>query len=215
MPTVTPAPVAVALGVPAPTASAPTTHRVAARALYTYYSAGVGPGDGNPPGPDDVDGRTLYTYYSAGVAGHPAGGELLSADDVLARALYLYYSLGHGQDPTDVDLRALYTYEAYDNTELFPWIEKIAPTEQVPGGTIAIYGDGFGATEGAEGGIVRLGTPVDPTAPGPGTALGVVAWQTRSPGLYPANSGTPTEPAITATIPDEATSGMISVEETT
>jgi hypothetical protein len=200
-----------------PPSSLPGPADVVSRSLYTYYSAQAATSNspGTAPSPDDVLSRSLYTYYQAGIYGNPTGGEPLDAEDVLSRTLYLYYSLGHDRDPSDVLARALYTYGVWDATEIFPWIEKIAPTEQLPGGQIDIYGDGFGATEGAEGGIVRLGTPVDPTAPGPGTALGVVAWQTRSPGLYPANSGTPTEPAITATIPDEATSGMISVEETT
>lgn len=215
MPTATPAPVAVALGVPTPTVTAPTTHRVAARALYVFYNSGPG-GDAGGAGShdaDDVDGRALFVYFNTAVAS--TNGEPQDATEVDARALYAFFNTDGTRDPDDVATRALYTYGAWDDTELFPWIEKIVPNEQLAGGQIAIHGDGFGPTEGAEGGIVRLGTPPDPTAPGPGTALGVVSWQTRSPGLHPANSGTPSSPAIVATLPAEAESGMISVEETT
>ena len=198
-----------------PPATLPAPADVLARTLYLHESVGATSEAGPYPAPADVDARSLYLYVNEAVYGHPAGGETLGPDDVQARSLYLYVSEGLELEPADTEARTLYTFEAYTNGELFPWIEKIAPTEALPGQQIAIYGDGFGDTPAAEGGIVRLGSPVDVTTPGPGAALGVVTWQTRSPGLYPANSGIPTEPAIIATVPDPADSGMVSVEETT
>ena len=193
---------------------------VESRSLYLYYNAGVGPGDGAPPDPSDVPARALYLYYNGGIHGHPIGGEPLDGDDVLARVLYLYYSLTHDRTPDDVPARALYLYEAYTNGEIFPWIERIRPTEQYEGGQVEIYGDGFGATQGAEGSSIRLGV-YDPGVEGPGMLMGVVSWSTRSANLWPANgdgSGAPPPrslPAIVATVPADAESGMLSVEETT
>lgn len=46
------------------------------------------------------------------------------------------------------------------------------------------------------------------------TALGIVTWRNRSPGLWPANGGLAIEPAATATIPMDAESGLVVVEET-
>ena len=199
-----------------PPATLPTPADVASRTLYSYASWGIaGSAGGEPLDQEDVAARTLYAYVTWEPAGHPSAAEPLDPDDVLARTLYLYLSTIHDRDPSDIAARSLYGYVAWTEGELFPWIEKIVPTEALPGQQIAIYGDGFGDTQLQEGSIVRLGSPVDPTAPGPGTALGVVSWASRSPGLYPANSGTPTEPAIVATVPDPAESGMISVEQTT
>ena len=45
------------------------------------------------------------------------------------------------------------------------------------------------------------------------TALGIVAWTNRSPGLHPANGGLPITPAATVTIPADAESGLVIVEE--
>lgn len=199
-----------------PPAILPTAASVAARTLYLYAARAIagGPAGGEPLDQEDVLARTLYLYESLIPGGHPAGGEPLDGDDVLARALYAYYSLIHDRDPSDVAARALYTYEAYAGGELFPWIERIVPNEALPGAQVEIHGDGFGATSAAEGSIIRLGSPVDPTQAGPGGALGIVAWQTRSPNLWPANSGVRTESAITATLPEDAESGMLTVEET-
>lgn len=202
-----------------PPASLPTPADVEARALYLYASYTATSEAGHVQAPEDVDARALYLYVNASSHGHPSGGEPLGPDDVLARTLYLYYSAVHDQDPTDVTVRALYLYEAYTNEEPFPWIERIRPTEQYPGGQVEIYGDGFGATDATEGSSVRLGV-YDPDVPGPGILLGVVTWSARSPNLWPANgdgSGAPPPrslPAIVVTIPPEAESGMLSVEET-
>lgn len=199
-----------------PPASLPTPADVAARTLYAYVSPGVAghPAGGEPLGPDDVLARALYAVVNEGVHGLE-GQRVFNANDVTARSLYAVVNIGHDRTKDDVAARALYEYAAYDETELFPWIEKIAPSEALPGQQVAIYGDGFGDTQAQEGSIVRLGSPPDPTGPGPGLALGVVSWSTRSPNLHPANSGLATDPAITVTVPDEAESGSISVEETT
>lgn len=203
-----------------PPASLPTPADVAARTLYLYENLGATSEAGHFQAPQDVDARTLYLYVNEGAYGHPVGGETLGPDDVLARILYLYVNISHDRDPSDVAGRGLYVYEAYTNDEIFPWIERIRPTEQYRGGQVEIYGDGFGATAAAEGSSVRLGV-YDPAISGPGLVLGVVSWSTRSENLWPANgdgSGAPPPrslPAIVVTIPDEAVSGMLSVEETT
>jgi hypothetical protein len=45
--------------------------------------------------------------------------------------------------------------------------------------------------------------------------MGIVAWLTRSPNWYPANSGIAPLPAATVTVPSGAVSGLVYVEETT
>lgn len=197
-----------------PPASLPTPADVARRTLYLYANYGRTGAPGELLAEKHVARRTLYTYVNEGTHGHPVGGEPLNQDDVLRRVLYLYVSIGHDRDPSDVPARGLYTYVAYTNDEMFPWIERILPVEQYRGGQVAIMGDGFGATEAAEGGSVRLGV-YDPAVSGPGVVLGVVSWSSRSPGLHPANSGIRSSPAIVVTIPPEADSGMLSVELTT
>jgi hypothetical protein len=202
-----------------PPSPMPDPTYVVGRSLYLYESRAAGPGDGTAPAPEDVDSRALYLYegYAVWGADSPTGGEPQDAEDVLSRSLYLFVSIIHDRDPTDVPRRALYTYEAYTNGEIFPWIERIIPGEQYRGGQVSIHGDGFGATQGAEGSSIRLGA-YDPLVEGPGLEMGVVSWSTRSPNLYPASSGgvNPplTGPAIVATVPAEAESGMLSVEET-
>lgn len=198
-----------------PPATLPTPADIAARTLYLYENLGAAGAatPGTPPGPEDVIARSLYSFEA--YAATSTAGRAQQPADTDARDLYLVVGVSHDRDPADVPARSLYTYGATTDGELFPWIEKIAPTEALPGQQLAIYGDGFGDTQAQEDSIVRLGSPIDPTAPGPGTALGVVSWASRSPGLHPANGGAPTEPAITATVPDPAESGMISVEQTT
>lgn len=202
-----------------PPATLPTAADVAARSLYLYESYAASAVAGHTMAVEDVAARALYAYYSASAYGWPSGGEPLDGDDVLARALYLYVSIVHDRTTDDVPRRALYLYEAYTNDEIFPWIERISPTEQYRGGQVEIYGDGFGATQGAEGATIRLGL-YDPDVEGPGLEMGVVSWSTRSANLYPANgdgSGANpplTLPAIVSTVPDEADSGMLSIEET-
>lgn len=184
---------------------------VAARSLYLFVNRGATLELGHFPAPEDVDSRSLYLYYNKGAtinAGHFPDGT-----DVKARDLYLLVNRAEDRTPDDVLARSLYLYEAKVDAELFPWIEKISPNEALPGAQVGVYGDGFGATEATEGATVRLGA-YDPNAVGPGMAMGVVSWSSRSAGLYPANSGIPTEPAIVVTIPDAASSGMLSVEET-
>lgn len=191
-----------------------TTADVASRSLYLYVNHGAAITPGEYPNPEDVAARDLYLYVNQAVYGHPVGGEPMGADDVLARDLYLYVNVTHDRDPGDVPARSLYLYSEYTADEVFPWLMRISPTEQYPGGEVSIYGDGLGATPAAEGGSVRLGV-YDPAVPGPGLLMGVVSWVERSPGLWPANGGAPIEPAIVVTVPAEAESGMLSIEETT
>jgi hypothetical protein len=197
------------------------TTDVTRRSLYTFTNAvKYDPYEGGALDSESVRRRTLYTYVNASKHGHPIGGEPLDAEDLQRRSLYTYVNRAHGQEPSDVVRRSLYNVEAYTNDEIFPWIERIDPSEQFPGGQVNVHGDGFGDTEGQEGSSVRLGV-YDPTQPGPGVAMGVVSWQSRSPNLHPANgdgSGANpplTKSAITVTVPVDAESGMLSVEETT
>jgi len=44
-------------------------------------------------------------------------------------------------------------------------------------------------------------------------AMGIVQWGNRSPGLWPANGGLPITAAATVTIPGDAESGMLAIEE--
>lgn len=212
-----PSPVAAVTAVPTADVhiSIPPPDAPTARMLYLYRSGtAYGDGGGEPMGPDDVTSRSLNLEVSQIQYGQPYGGEPLDPEDVLQRALYLYVSIGHDRDPSDVAARAVYTYETYTNGEIFPWIEKIRPTEQYRFGQVNIYGDGFGNTPAQEGSSVKLGT-YDPTVPGPGVTMGIVTWTSRSPGLWPANLGEGTQPAITVTVPSDAESGMLSVEEST
>lgn len=48
-----------------------------------------------------------------------------------------------------------------------------------------------------------------------GGNMGIVSWQNRSPGLYPANGGQPITPAAVVTVPADAVSGMVRVVEST
>lgn len=56
--------------------------------------------------------------------------------------------------------------------------------------------------------VLNLGLPSEQT-------MGIVAWLTRSPNWYPANSGIAPLPAATVTVPSGAVSGLVYVEETT
>lgn len=156
----------------------------------------------------EIEARSLYAYENYAV----------QPIEVEARMLYLFENVAI--EALTVLVRTLYLYEAWTNGEIFPWIERIRPPEQYEGGQVEIYGDGFGATEAAEGGMARLGV-YDPAIAGPGVVMGVVAWSTRSPNLWPANgdgSGAPPPrslPALVVTVPVGAASGMLSVEETT
>jgi hypothetical protein len=42
-----------------------------------------------------------------------------------------------------------------------------------------------------------------------------VSWSNRSPGLWPANGGAPIAPAAVVTVPPDAESGLVVVEEST
>lgn len=197
-----------------PPATLPTPADVAARALYLLVNRGAAKVAGHAPAPIDVEGRAQYVYVNRAVYGNPSGGETMGTDDVLSRALYVYVTRALALTQEDVALRSLYLYAAYTNADVFPWLMRINPNEQFPGGEVSVYGDGFGPNAAAEGSAVRLGV-YDPAVPGPGQLMGVVSWLERSPGLWPANGGDPILPAIVVTVPSDAESGMLSIEETT
>jgi hypothetical protein len=104
--------------------------------------------------------------------------------------------------------RALYELESYDNTSMFPWLLSISPTQQYRNGQVSLVGDGFGANAAAWTSSVLLGAILE--------QMGVVSWQTRSPGLWPCNGANPNvfSPAIVVTVPADAVSGLVKVEET-
>jgi len=182
----------------------PTETDVSARTLYLYYNREVAGAGDAPLDGEDIAARALYVYYNR----EPA----LTWD---SRTLYVYYNRCACMLGEYVAARTLYTYGAWTEDEIFPWIERIVPNEQYPGGQVAIYGDGFGDDADAETSAVRFGD-VDATVAGPGDLMGIVTWSTRSAGLYPANSGVRSSPAIVVTVPvDAEDGGQVSVEETT
>jgi hypothetical protein len=69
-----------------------------------------------------------------------------------------------------------------------------------------IFEDLDAAAEGSAA-ILNDGLPAE-------GALGIVTWRNRSPGLWPANGGQPITGAATVTIPADAVSGLVLVEET-
>jgi len=106
-------------------------------------------------------------------------------------------------------LRALTNLESYTNDPMFPWLYSIRPTQQFRGGQISLVGDGFGATQAALTSNVLLGAALE--------IMGVISWSTRSAGLWPCNGVSPNvfSPAIVATVPGDAVSGLVEIQETT
>lgn len=94
------------------------------RSLYLYENVGLQA--------IAVLSRSEYLYENVG----------LQAISILARSLYLYENLAI--QALAVIARALYLYETERDGEVFPWLMRINPTEQYRGGTIDLYGDGFG-----------------------------------------------------------------------
>lgn len=120
-----------------------------------------------------TSGRSLYLYEN----------KALWAISVLARAIYLYENITF---VVELLSRSLYLYEATTDGEVFPWLMKIDPTEQYRGGTIDLYGDGFGeiievgagatiTTSSVSGGNVG-GNAVDRTAAKWASTDGAAAW---------------------------------------
>jgi hypothetical protein len=105
--------------------------------------------------------------------------------------------------------RALTNLESYTNDPVFPWLFSISPTQQYQNGQVSLVGDGFGASAAAWTSSVLLGSILE--------HMGVVSWQTRSPGLWPCNGVSPNvfSPALVVTVPSDAVSGLVKVEETT
>lgn len=94
------------------------------RSLYLYVNDGIQA--------LSVLARGLYLYVNDGI----------QALTVLARSLYEYENLGI--QALIVLGRSLYAYEATDDSEVFPWLMRLDPTEQVRGGQVDLYGDGLG-----------------------------------------------------------------------
>ena len=201
-----------------PPPTPPLPSHVVARSLYLHVSKTATLLDslGTPPSPDDVVARSLYVHArdASGERTARQAGNRKTRRTYSAAACTCTSTCIHDRDPTNRGNGVLYVYEAYTNGEIFPWIERIVPEEQYAGGQVEVFGDGFGATTAAEGGSARLGV-YDPANVGPGLVMGVVEWSTRSPNLYPANSGVRSTRALLLTVPAEAASGMLSVEETT
>jgi hypothetical protein len=98
------------------------------RSLYLYENDGVQAvtaGVGS-------DARSLYLYENDGI----------QAQSILARDLYLYES--DGIQALIVLARSLYGYEATRDLPVVPWLERLDPPQQYPGGTVDLYGDGLG-----------------------------------------------------------------------
>ena len=94
------------------------------RTLYLYENDGIGV--------LAVLNRELYAYENDGI-------QPLSA---LTRDLYLYENDGIGV--LAVLTRSLYGYESTQDLPVQPWLEKLDPAQQFPGGTVDLYGDGLG-----------------------------------------------------------------------
>ena len=105
--------------------------------------------------------------------------------------------------------RALTLLESYTNDPEFPWLLSISPTQQYRNGQVSLVGDGFGANAAAWTSSVLLGAILE--------QMGIVSWSTRSAGLWPCNGVSPNvfSPAIVVTVPADAVSGLVKVEETT
>jgi hypothetical protein len=94
------------------------------RSLYLYENIGVQP--------LAIAARSLYLFENIGVQIVP----------VAARSLYLYEN--RGIQALAILARSLYLYEATRDSQVFPWLMKLDPTAQYPGGQVNLYGDGLG-----------------------------------------------------------------------
>jgi hypothetical protein len=161
--------------------------------------------------------RSLYVLGNRGVQALPSptyrGLELVANRGLQALPAITYRALtlldARGIQALAVLMRALTNLESYTNDPEFPWLLSISPTQQYRNGQVSLVGDGFGANAAAWTSSVLLGAILE--------VMGVVAWQTRSPGLWPCNAVSPNvfSPAITVTVPADAVSGLVKVEETT
>lgn len=114
-----------------------------------------------------------------------------------------------GIQALQVLLRALNTLESYTNDPMFPWLFAVRPNQQYQSGQVALVGDGLGAAQATWTSSVLLGIALE--------NMGVVSWLSRSPGLWPANAVSPNVfgTAILVTVPSDAVSGLVKIEETT
>lgn len=100
--------------------------------------------------PSNVLARSLYLYENKGIEAHyvqkrdlyVVENKGVQAHFIAKRDLYLVYNRGINDLP--VLARDLYVVEALRDGEVFPWLMRISPTEQYRGGTVELYGDGFG-----------------------------------------------------------------------
>lgn len=110
-------------------------------------------------------GRALYLYENRG----------LQAIAVLARALYLYEA--RGIEALVVLTRDLYLIEATRDTEVFPWLMRLSPNEQLRGGQVDLYGDGLGSiVDVAAGSTVTASSTNGVNVPGNAISRTVAAW---------------------------------------
>ncbi len=141
----------------------PAAHPVLARSLSCCENWG--------PAVHPVLARSLYAVENRGPAVHP----------VLARSVGCYENRGPADHP--VLARSIYLHEATRDGEVFPWLVKIDPVEQYPGGQVDLFGDGFGElVEVAAGATIS----VDSTN-GSNVAGNTVE---RSTGSWASNGGT-------------------------
>ena len=92
--------------------------------------------------------RALYLVENLG----------LQATSVLARALYL--DENRQIQAVEITTRGLYLEETYRDGEVFPWLMAIDPTEQYRGGTVELFGDGFGEILEAAAGATKTSSTV-------------------------------------------------------
>jgi hypothetical protein len=139
------------------------------RTLYLFENVGIEA--------LEITDRALFAYENVGI----------EALEVEQRALFVYENVGI--EALEVEQRALYVYEAVTDTLIFPYLEKISPTDGPVGTEITLTGDGFGAAQGDYNGMVLINS----------AELGISSWAWKE---------------IRAVIPEGATSGLVLVRLT-
>lgn len=124
---------------PLPAPSAPTE-----RALYVYENVGIQA--------LSVLERTLYEYENKGI----------QALSVLERVVYEYEN--RTMQVLSVLERALYLFETFRDALIFPWLMKLDPPQQYPGGAVSLYGDGLGDLQEVGAGATLSASSGSPSA---------------------------------------------------
>lgn len=116
-----------------------------------------------------VAARSVYLYENKG----------LQAISVLNRSLYVYEN--RALQDLAILARALYLYEATRDTEVFPWLLRLSPTEQVRGGQVDLYGDGLGSeVDVAAGSTATASSTSGANVPGQAVDRTTSEWQSTS-----------------------------------